>query len=97
MSGVAQVREECRVDEQSSASQLHGDTRARAQKSLPFFLTRVVGLPETVVADGLHRLPTKSLTLFATAILFWCKLQKGCQVVNAADHDAVRWLFPEVR
>jgi hypothetical protein len=82
----------------SSASELREQTRERSKQSLGFFLVSVLGVPVSEeTCDKLQHLGLRRLFLLAVGIALWCRLRGAKQPIAPADHEAVRWLFPEVK
>jgi hypothetical protein len=85
------------VDVQSRAASLREDTRQRSYQSLAFFLTSVLRVPvPEQVAEDLQRLGLRRLVMLVAGTALWCRLHKA-KAVDHSKHDAIRWLFPEVR
>ena|SRR5579859_1549017 len=85
------------LDTASKVEDLASDTRTRSHNSLAFFLSHVlkVNVP-TELCVTLQRLNRKTLCQVVGGTALWLAIHK-CKMTNFLDHDAVRWLFPEVK
>lgn len=88
-----------RLREQSTAAELRDDTRRRSIQSLHFFLGSVLKVPgvSEELAEELQRLGLRRLTMLVAGALLWCRLHRAKPTADPAKHEAVRWLFPEVK
>lgn len=86
-----------RIDTESTAGALRETTAQRSYASLGFFLSSVlhVSVPDEVT-KALQGLGLRRLALVTAGTALWLTLHK-VRLVDFTEHDAIRWLFPEVK